>query len=82
MTWDVLYKYYGISYKKLRFHYFLICIVHPCDTVSQGGCTQLCKKRKQKYQCACEDGFELGNDGKSCTKGAIRFLCEHTFILL
>ncbi len=45
------------------------CLVHPCDTASNGGCNQICKKRKHKYTCACNDGFVLGNDGRKCSKG-------------
>ncbi len=46
-------------------------LVHPCDTASNGGCKQICNKRKHKYRCACEDGFVLGKDGKTCNKGMI-----------
>ena len=49
-------------------NYFLI-LVHPCDTVSNGNCSQICNKRKHKYECACEDGFTLEKDRETCTKG-------------
>ena len=44
-------------------------LVHPCDTAGNGGCSQICNKQKHKHECACEDGFELGKDGKTCNKG-------------
>lgn len=45
--------------------------VHPCDTTRNGGCSQICKKVKDKYACACEDGFVIQKDGKTCVKGLI-----------
>ena len=45
--------------------------VHPCDTTLNGGCSQICKKAKDKYACACEDGFLIQKDGKTCVKGLI-----------
>ena len=53
----------------LLMNYFPIFLVHPCDTASNGGCNQICKKHMQKYTCACEGGFKLGKDGKACIKG-------------
>ena len=44
-------------------------LVHPCDTGSNGGCSQICNKRNWKHECACEDGFVLGKDKKTCNKG-------------
>ena len=46
-------------------------LVHPCDTADNGGCNQICNKQKHKHECACEDGFVLGKDGKTCNKGYI-----------
>ena len=46
-----------------------ICLVHPCDKASNGGCSQICNKRKHKFECACEDGFLLDGNGKTCKKG-------------
>lgn len=48
---------------------FLPYLVHPCDKASNGGCKQICNKKKEKYECACEDGFVLAKDGKACNKG-------------
>ena len=44
-------------------------LVHPCDKASNGGCNQICNKRKEKFECGCEDGFVLAKDGKACNKG-------------
>ena len=43
-------------------------IVHPCD-IGNGGCGQICNRDGDDAVCACEEGFELGSDGKSCSKG-------------
>ena len=48
---------------------FFPCLVHPCDTANNGGCNQICHKKKNNYECACKDGFVLGKDGQTCTKG-------------
>ena len=40
-------------------------LVHPCD-VGNGGCEQECVKDGDVAVCACEEGFELASDGKSC----------------
>ena len=53
-------------------NYFLI-LVHPCDTESNGGCNQICNKTNNKYNCACNEGFVLEKDGKSCIKGRVRY---------
>ena len=58
------------------YHYILL-LVHPCDTASNGGCSQICKRNKDKHTCNCEDGFVLGTDGKTCNKGEIgSLICD------
>ena len=61
---------YAVMYAKLSF-LMIICLflVHPCDTEGNGGCSQICNKTRHKYECACEEGFVLGKDGKTCRKG-------------
>lgn len=60
----IYYNFY--SYRLIYPH-----LVHPCDTARNGGCSQICEKGKDKYGCACEDGFVLGKDTKTCMKGMI-----------
>ncbi len=55
-------------YHNTEMNYFS-SLVHPCDKASKGGCSQLCNKRKEKYECACKDGFLLGDDKRTCNKG-------------
>ena len=52
-------------------------LVHPCDTAANGGCSQICNKKMEKYECACKSGFTLGQDGKSCNKGLILKLTNY-----
>jgi len=61
-------------------NYFHIFLVHPCDTASNGGCNQICNKHMQKYTCACEGGFTLGKDEKTCIKGWMRLFGMSAFI--
>ncbi|KAL2099316.1 hypothetical protein ACEWY4_005796 [Coilia grayii] len=43
------------------------CNDHPrCDHLN-GGCTQLCVADKLGVRCGCRDGYQLGDDGISCT---------------
>ena len=44
-------------------------LVHPCDEGNNGGCSQICNKRKEKHECSCEPGFVLGEDKSICKKG-------------
>ena len=44
-------------------------LVHPCDETKKGGCSQICNKRKEKYECSCEAGFVLGENNSTCKKG-------------
>ena len=55
-------------------HY--IPLVHPCDKDDNGGCTQECIKGEGKeLTCECIEGYELGEDGKSCSKSMFFLMC-------
>ena len=43
--------------------------MHACDATNNGGCSQICNKIKEKHECACQTGFVLANDGRTCKKG-------------
>lgn len=55
-------------------------ILGPCD-IDNGGCKQLCFPTPRgdtasvdtSATCGCAIGYELSNDGKSCTSGEIFF---------
>ena len=49
-----------------------LCLVHPCD-IGNGGCGQICEKDGDSTVCACEEGFELGPDGKSCSASKYKY---------
>ena len=44
-------------------------LVHPCDKANNGGCSQLCKKRKEWHVCSCKAGFVLVKDNRTCKRG-------------
>jgi len=48
---------------KLCFNYLDI---NECQT-DNGGCTQTCGNTDGSYQCSCLNGYELNNDGYTCT---------------
>lgn len=37
-----------------------------CAKLDNGGCEQRCVNTLGSYQCACDPGYELGPDKKSC----------------
>ena len=40
--------------------------INECQT-DNGGCTQTCDNTDGSYQCSCWDGYELTEDGHTCT---------------
>ena len=59
------------------YSHIISILVHPCDTAANGGCSQICNKKRDSYKCACKYGFKLGHDGKSCNKGLITKLTKY-----
>lgn len=54
-------------------------LVHPCDKSDNGGCNQICNKRKEWHECSCETGFALGKDKMTCKKGENKIRNTHTW---
>ena len=50
--------------------------MHPCDTGSNGGCSQICNKKEENHECSCEDRFVSEKDGKTCIRGWIQYFFE------
>lgn len=46
-----------------------------CTKPDRGGCEQRCLNTLGSYQCACEPGYELGPDRRSCEGGASTSVC-------
>ena len=40
--------------------------INECGS-SNGGCAQICVNIPGSFECVCDDGYDLGKDGKSCT---------------
>ena len=53
-----------------KWHKYIWCTEHPCD-INNGGCEQKCNKVERAAVCGCNEGYTLGDDGKSCEKGNI-----------
>lgn len=49
--------------------YYFPISVHPCDKKGNGGCSQICNKRKDLHVCSCKGGFVLAKDKMTCNKG-------------
>lgn len=61
---------YAYRTKKLFFsNFYCPSLVHPCDEENNGGCSQICNKKEEKHECACEAGFVLGENQRVCNKG-------------
>ena len=49
-----------------------MCLVHPCDKLTKGGCQQTCNKDGENFTCSCiPDDYILAEDKKQCNKGSI-----------
>lgn len=46
--------------------YFYFSEEDECAKLDNGGCEQRCVNTLGSYQCACDPGYELGPDKKSC----------------
>ena len=62
-------KFSYISHKFL----FTFVSVHPCDKADKAGCEQTCNKKGVEAQCACEEGFLLKEDGKTCKESKLNY---------
>lgn len=55
-----------------RFAFLLVLAEEDeCAKPDNGGCEQRCVNTLGSYQCACDPGYELGPDKKSC-EGTVR----------
>lgn len=65
----------------LKYNFYQIIfllLVHPCDTTKNGGCDQICNKRNHTYECACKEGFALGEDRQMCSEGKMSCVVART----
>ena len=72
---------YMLNWMILNYHFYQIIFllpVHPCDTTNNGGCNQICNKRNHAYECACQEGFALGEDRKTCSEGKMSCVVTRT----
>ena len=54
-------------------------LINECET-DNGGCVQTCTDTPDGYECACDAGFYLGEDGVSCVEIPAEGLCLDTCI--
>ena len=59
-------KRIGIQDTEIISLYSLLSDINEC-AVNNGGCTQICENLPGFFQCKCIRGFELQEDGKTCT---------------
>lgn len=52
----------------------LIFIVHACDKGNNGGCSQVCEKDGEAFECKCNKGFKLLSDKVTCELSKLIFL--------
>ena len=53
---------------------FRLISEHPCEMKDNGGCQQICVRNSTGSVCSCNTGYELNEDGKTCTKGEQYFI--------
>ena len=47
---------------------FSLLSVHPCERQDNGGCQQKCTKIGSLGVCACNEGYKINEDKKTCDK--------------
>lgn len=52
-----------MTYHNVYFSFFLD--IDEC-LVNNGGCSESCRNADGSYECYCEKGLQLANDGKTC----------------
>ena len=45
--------------------YCFLLDLNECLT-NNGKCEHICTNNDGSYECSCNSGYEIGNDGKSC----------------
>ena len=45
--------------------YCFLLDLNECLT-NNGDCEHICTNNDGSYECSCNPGYEIGNDGKSC----------------
>ena len=53
-----------------------LCTVPPCELTENGGCEHTCTNEGDTAKCSCNEFYKLGEDGKTCEKGAILAVIE------
>lgn len=51
--------------------------VDECANLN-GGCEQICNNTLGSFECACQDGYDLTEDGMTCILGKLRILRIYT----
>ena len=60
-------------YNAFYVNFFTFCSITNCITDIDEcdgdvhGCSDICNNNEGSYTCACESGYQLGNDDRTCT---------------
>ena len=58
---------YGNLAEQLRLYIIIYLLnVNECQNLTTHDCEQQCNNTVGSYECTCDSGFVLGEDGKSC----------------
>ena len=57
----------AMIYMDENVHFCPALDVDECATIQRGGCEQQCVNTHGSYRCQCNPGYQLNNDGKTCS---------------
>ena len=53
-------------------HHHILADIDECDK-ENGGCDDICLNSEGSFECSCEDGYALNEDGKTCSGTHINY---------
>ena len=72
----LLYSYF---HQNIILHISIYQLVRGRCSIENGGCQQICNEASNLHHCSCFSGFQLNNDGKTCSPGQLKSLVVSVF---
>ena len=66
--------FYFYFHQSIKQHISFCQLVRGRCSIENGGCQQICNGTRDVHHCRCFSGFQLNNDGKTCSPGQFKNL--------